>query len=964
MSNRIYTQHLVVYYKQHVDRRQTITYMPLPVTPDQLPPPPTVREADWDRIRQCIDHLKFQVHHLLTQAVCHAPRNDVGIEKATRDLALQVLPPGGFADLMASGLNPSMDMARDDTAAIPWESLEEIYYRCPEPNCGEHSDPLQPMRIQQPVYCSRHPVAMIPAGGKLALTHHLSHLVPTDGQPPGKGNLFLIIGDPTGDLSSTRGSKSPVVYEHLGRLEQMLKAKGFSVKVLSGTNAGCEQVLQCIARPDLAGIYYFGHGLSPAGDGQGRLVLSNGTIRACDIDECATSARFVFLNACEAAAVSAGKGIADSLTIAEAFARSGSGRVVIAPIWPIVTEQAAECAMRFFEQACGSSVSFGESLRIVRQKSLDEYEAGQPNVCWMGYRYFGDPNGMLAGTPVPPEVGTAGDPDSCLNRIFGSDDHLKVDLFSFPLEDVLIRAAKRRMLQNRDLVSVGDLIAGLIRKGELTRYVLQEAGHDPDVLYAQIGLLRDTAEQAVVGATGASTAKLRNSDADGTASKEKRPSGGLERLIAKFIVRDRSDFMPEAAEVLCRADRASQAQRDREAGSLVTEHDLLLQILTTSAWRDLLTLGIPPAEEACRILDRRKDAGIDENGVISLRRLSARARRVVQDAHTLAQQRGAFPIGNRVLLAAFLADGDGYAARVCRAARTPIPPELLCKIIRASIEETGSGSSSGESKHKFLLSRDACGRIITPVLRSAERGTSADQSITEEAIFRAFCSELPTHLKDALRERLYLDLDLLKGINPSADSGKVPPDDKTEASGGAQPRPNAKPAGTEQDRHSGDPIQDAGFDSAVRRILSRSVDLARSCGRSMVNSPHLFAALMDDPSTPLRPLLGVNENMRTELQRLVLSLLPKRSTPLPDRHPVVFSENTRLILGRAKSAAIAAGRAHATPDDVFASFFVDGGGIVGQILMALGLRSLGDREPSSPFGSGRGVPSGDIFGPN
>ena len=940
MSNRIFTQRLVVYYKQHVDRRQTITYMPLPVTPDQPPLPPTVRAADWDRIRQSVDLLHFQMHQLLTQAVCHAPRNEVGIEKTTRDLGRLVLPPGGFADLMVNGLHPCMDTTRDEMAAIPWESLEENYFQCPEPQCGEHTDPLQPVR-GHPVCCSRHPVAMIPAGGKLALKYHLSHLVPSEGRPAGTGNLFLIINDPTGDLSVTGGATNSAVCEHVARLEQMLKAKGFSVMLLSGTNAGCEQVLQCIARPDLAGIYYFGHGLSPTCDGQGRLILSNGTIRACDIDECGTSARFVFLNACEAAAVTASTGVNDSLSIAEAFARSGAGRVVIAPAWPIVTEQAVRCALTFFEKTCGSAMPFGHSLMHVRQESLKAYESGQPNACWMSYRYFGDPNGMLAETAVPPNLGKIGEIASCENRAFGADGRLKVGVFGFSLEDVLIRAAKRRMLQGRDLVSVGDLIAGLVRKGELTRYVIKEGGRDPDALYQQITLHKDVEEEGPGRVVGSSTARRRTGKTNSVTAKEKRTTGGLERLLAEFIVRDRSDFTPAAADALCQADRASQVHSDQGVGDMVTEHDLLSQLLRTAAWGDLLAVGIPSAEESRRILDGRKNARIDENGVISLRRLSAKARRVIHDAHTLAQQRGVFPIGSRVLLAAFLGDADGYGARVCRAARTPLPSELLCKILRATVEETGSDGSKCESRHKFLLSRDACSRIVTPVLLAAERDTVPDQPITEEALFKAFCSEVPGGLKDALRARLYLDLDMLKEVVLSSDSGDAVPNKKAEGHGSAESQSTMKSSSSEQRGHRGDPIRDAGLDSDVCRILSRSIALARSYGRSVVNSPYLFAALVEDSSTPLHALLGGDDQTREEVQRLVLSLLPKQPTQLTANQPIMLSPNTRQILDRAKRSAEIVGRPQASPDDVFASFFADGGGVVGQLLMAIGLRSLG-----------------------
>lgn len=82
---------------------------------------------------------------------------------------------------------------------------------------------------------------------------------------------------------------------------------------------------------------------------------------------------------------------------------------------------------------------------------------------WVAYRYYGDPNREL---PVPAEEAPERGPEEqylprC--RVFDENGRLSTGVFGFALSDVLLRAAKRRNYQARALVSIEDMIAGMVR---------------------------------------------------------------------------------------------------------------------------------------------------------------------------------------------------------------------------------------------------------------------------------------------------------------------------------------------------------------------------------------------------------------------------------------------------------------------------------------------------------------------
>lgn len=896
MSQPIITQNLSVWYKQDpASLREGINFRLHPIKPDLPLPPDVSRACDWGRVQRCVQSIQVQVHDLLGRAVYGAQREACEIEKAARDLSLEVLPIGGFVGLLDPGVHPLLDVENDEMGRIPWEALEEIYHVCPVGGC--HTDPLGP----QTAFCQTHGCPMTPAGGKLALTRHLSFLVRGKGRTCGRGRRFLVIEDPLGDLSSPHGERQAAVRDHFAKLRALLTNQGYEVCMLAQSAATCDRVLHAVAHHELTGIYYFGHGRLSTRSRNGCLALADGELSAAEIDERAPTAPFVFLNACEAGALPppTGQELEKPLSLAAAFAKGGGGRVVIAPLWPIVSDLAAEFALTFFEHAFSGALPLGECLRLAREASLNRYVAGKPDACWMSYRYFGDPNGSMrvpsAETSLPASVADAG-------RVF-QNGRLCTDAFDFAIDDVLLRAAKRRNIQQGRHVTCTDLIAGLVRKGELTRHALRESKLDPDAVY------QSTIDRVDLGREHSD----RKCEIDPAPGNGKDQSGGvdtLRRFIASFIVREKEEFAPEAVDILCRADLASLVRHHPAAAPPISEEDILVELIGSPAWLDLAAVGLPQKTKVEAVLSRRRADGLDENGHVSLDDCDPSARRVIQSAHTLAQQRGVFPISHRVLFAAFLADENGYAARVCRTAGLPVKPEFLCQVMRALIKE--------EDAQTFGLSRLACEKVVMPVLSEAAR-LAAPLQISEKHLFRAFCTTAAPAFKKLLNQHsLKVDLDRLKAIDL--------PDEQSIAK-------------VSTDIHEPD------YEPEAWNILVRAETIARAANRPMVNSPHLFLAMAEASDAKWPDALAQHNVDLRRLSKIVAMLLPPSQDPLPDHHTFSWSPNGMAILQRAREIARASARTRASVGDLEASFFADGGGVMGQVLMSAGLESIMQSVP-------------------
>lgn len=906
MQDPIYPQVIAVWYTSD-QHKEALVYSPqiTYADPDYSAPDPFIKSVKLLAIQDSIKQIRGIIHNLLWQHVVgKKQRDEIGVEAQAQKLAAQVLPEKGFVGLVSPGIHPQLDLTLDATGEIPWEALEEWYHVCPD--CGRQTAP-SPIPSEEPRYCEKDRSTMQLAGGKLALTYHLTHLARGDGRVSAQARRFLLIEDPTGDLAGGETSTDPqgVCRQHLDELRQLLEGHGYEISLYAGKNATSNRVLSAIKDPDLAGMYFFGHGRFSNRAQEGSLRLADRVVSAVEIEEVAPTARFVFLNVCEAANVSSDWGLEKTpRSVAHAFARGGRGKVVIAPICPVANTQAAETALTFFRNAC-SSVSLAESLRAARKESLDQYNAGCPHISWMAYRYFGNPNKYL---PVsienqgPITVDTAQQSRPC--RVFDENSRLNTDVFGLLIDEVLLRAAKRMNLQQRTQVTVADIAGGLVRKGDLTRYVLQADGIDPDEVYKRIGEHTEVQEE-----TDRAQDPIDSRTSEAPDSDEVDPEYELRQLLATWIIRGKRQFHSKAIQLLFDADRMSQEGRAGSEDVQISEQDVLSVLIRSDEWSMLSSLGLPSAESIRRILEERDQRGeIDENGAIRFDGFDSSAKSIIQTAHVLAQQRGIFPIANRVMLAAFLMDEAGYGARVVRYAGGQ--PKLLFSLMLATI--------GGKSPETFGLSAEACARIVIPVLQEARRIAPDPQKISEQDLFRAFCEKADPNFKKVLRglrSPMLVNLDQLRALDPPA-----------------------KEAESSSADASGDGEED--FDPAVLRIISQSNQLARKDGWTSVTSPHLFAAMIEADTGPLGEFLQRHGMPSKKLKQIVLSVVPAQGSSLDASDAVESSQHVRQILERTRQIASSAGRGPANEEVLYRAFFSDGGGVVGEVLRHVSLEGL------------------------
>jgi hypothetical protein len=149
--------------------------------------------------------------------------------------------------------------------------------------------------------------------------------------------------------------------------------------------------------------------------------------------------------------------------------------------------------------------------------------------------------------------------------------------------------------------------------------------------------------------------------------------------------------------------------------------------------------------------------------------LDADARKIVETAHILSQQRGEFPIPNRLVLAAFLVNEKSYAAEVCRRAGCDAQ-RLLDLMLLATSED---------SPLSFALSYEACQRIVLPVIEQAQTEVASGGLITEPLLLQAFCQVANVSFKEWIKEPpVEIDLDELGRISVSGIDA-LPPIEET-----------------------------------------------------------------------------------------------------------------------------------------------------------------------------------------
>src|SRR5262249_37525445 len=256
------------------------------------------------------------------------------------------------------------------------------------------------------------------------LTYCLSFLTRGRGSPGPKDNRFLLVagGDAVPDSSA-----------HVTELVRILEARGYAPDVLRRKDASRSRIATAIADPALAGFYYLGP--RATADAEECLLLVDGPLRASEVARIGAAPQLVFLNTCADRGVSAKDLGRPAAGIAHAF--STGGNVVITPACPLSTAAAARSALDFFAHAAPGTPR-ADALRHARRQSRQRYEAGEPDLAWLAYRYLGDPGRGLPEIPKSPIAWGHGEEEGRpVFRVFDDKAQLNLDIFGFAMADVL-----------------------------------------------------------------------------------------------------------------------------------------------------------------------------------------------------------------------------------------------------------------------------------------------------------------------------------------------------------------------------------------------------------------------------------------------------------------------------------------------------------------------------------------------
>ncbi|MDP8223919.1 MAG: CHAT domain-containing protein [Candidatus Lernaella stagnicola] len=765
-----------VAYRQEMLPVGTGTQATRPVTEFKLVP-------SRDSVQRLIRDIKLRVDELNTRAVAGAKRGDLSVEDAALRLAKQILPECGFIKMTAPPIHPQLDtFARDIVEQIPWEAMEEYFMECPEPDCTRRFivppaimlDFYQQLALGKKVfhkdllwdylrdldhpdwpgpYCSRHRSEMRLGGDKLALTYHFSHVIRDAYKGPSRSREWLFIIDPHDDPLNSLFSKysdgKGQCKSHVARLESLLEARGYNITRVKYRDAKVGKVLALLEQREFAGIYYFGHGDFCNESRQGQLILADGPLPARQIADAAPNAKLIFLNACQSGAAGDQWDIErEPHSLARAFSVNDGNKVVIAPIYSVVNNQAARAAIDFFETALSPDKTLSESLAEARRNSLERYRQDQPDIAWMAYRYFGDPFKTMPGLAAAAEqiVETAEPPVEYDLSVFDAAGRLQNEAFGLEMTPVLLWAGKRMTNQNRESLTPNDLLAGLVGKGDLTRSLLREHRIDPDELYERIGQLPEMEPSAT---SPRDPAQPRGGQ-PGTSDLQ---NGRFEEhLLRDVLPTERTHYGPELLRLLENAEGLARAHVDTDT-KIIHEADLLRSFLATENWPSEQLGVMPDAATALHTLETLlSDGEMDDSGVLRLDELTPAARRIVDNAHRLAQQRGHFPIPHRIVLIAFLTQLEGAAERLIR--EVDKNPELLTgKLLQVT---------KAESPRTFGLGSEAVRPVIAPMLEAAAKFAGPSSKISEQMLFRGFCQSASADFKEFLVTTGDVNLDELR----------------------------------------------------------------------------------------------------------------------------------------------------------------------------------------------------------
>ncbi|MFP4474356.1 MAG: Clp protease N-terminal domain-containing protein [Desulfatibacillaceae bacterium] len=317
-----------------------------------------------DGVEQCLEDYAAASAGLLALDREGWKSHDGGFDAIPAKLADLVLPGQGLLALVDPEANPRLDLSGPFASRIPWEVLET--------RKEVEADSVN-----------------------MGLACHLTHDLPEPGSSPIlPATKMLFVVDPCDDLCRGTGSSAVYCTNHVHKLCRLAERQGFTNILLCGEDATKAAVLEALTEPDVFGLYYFGRARCRREEDSG-LVLADGFLSGERIEGSGSQARFVFINACEPVEERGRDEIyLDPRPLAEVFAR-GAARTVLAPTLVLTSRAAAFCALNVFHNAT-STTPLAAAVRSMRRKSYNGYFDGAPDYGWAAYRYYGDPNLMLA----------------------------------------------------------------------------------------------------------------------------------------------------------------------------------------------------------------------------------------------------------------------------------------------------------------------------------------------------------------------------------------------------------------------------------------------------------------------------------------------------------------------------------------------------------------------------------------
>jgi hypothetical protein len=355
--------------------------------------------------------------------------------------------------------------------------------------------------------------------------------------------------------------------------------------------------------------------------------------------------------------------------------------------------------------------------------------------------------------------------------------------------------------------------------------------------------------------------------------------------------------------VLVRADHLSQQRAAPDKGKRISERDVLEALTVGAAWAAPTQVKLPGAAELRSWLAGPQRGAVDDNGRLLLDFLDSGARKTLEAAHSVAQQRGLCPIPHRLACAAFLADPRGAEVNRLLRRQGVIADELGELLVAMAI---------GKSPATFALGPEATSGVVERMLQRARELAGPGKVVSEAILFRAFCLVAEPEFKKmllALPRPWRLDLDTLSQEKPPPFYPQLEPYSER--------------------------LTDSGWNAVIR-----AAELARQSGWKEIRTPHLFVAMLNRRSSTLASALREKHVDPDKLRKDMLSKVGTKThsrSEVPLGSSITLSENARLALDRAIAAVGAEGRSSASLADLLVALCADEKGIVAKVLAEHGI---------------------------